>query len=87
MITSELFERTDLESKKRLGYDVTTEEWDKRQSLACTDGITLDGMPCMIIGYREPNATVWSRDNHIGVPFSWETIEHTINNKNGEFKS
>jgi len=51
--------------------------------------VTLNGKPAKICGKLEPYATVCQYgDNwHIQAMFTWQTVQHVVNNKNGEFKS
>lgn len=48
-----------------------------KQALTQESGLTLDGQPATVGGYRNRYATVQSRGNR--VEFSWPTVKRIIN--------
>ena len=58
-----------------------------REELGQAD-ITLDGKKAYLSGWERPHAIVWQADNfHNQVEFAWATVQHIIENSNGQFKS
>ena len=60
--------------------------YQERQELA-SNKVTLDGKPALIIGLRNPFATVKQYPTGCEAEFAWATVEHIIKDKEGKFKS
>lgn len=59
---------------------------ERRRELVDTD-ITLDGEPALIGGILNDFAGVRLLRNGLGCEFAWETVEHIVTNRSGEFRS
>lgn len=48
---------------------------------------TINGNPATVSGFAERFATVTDRTTGLHAEWSWETVEHVVNNRFGAFKS
>lgn len=48
---------------------------------------TLNGKPAKVMGYGNRFATVADLESGLYAEWSWETVEHVVNNRFGAFKS
>jgi hypothetical protein len=56
----------------------------RRAIVESSNGVTLDGNPAGIAGWKLPFAIVWNKDKE--VEFAWPTVERILA-KGGSFKS
>jgi hypothetical protein len=54
--------------------------------LVQTKGVTLDGKPAVISGYKMPFATVTQLSTGLSAEWSWEAVERIVT-KGGDFQS
>lgn len=61
----------------------------QRQQLIIDYGldITLNGRPAMLAGIRNEFASVIDAGTGLKCEFAWETVQHIVDNRNGEFHS
>lgn len=48
---------------------------------------TINGNPAMVSGFTQRFATVTDKATGLSAEWSWETVEHVVNNRFGAFKS
>jgi hypothetical protein len=65
---------------------LTREVLEKRSGFCHTNGITLDGKPAVISGYRNSFAKVTQLSTGLSAEWSWEAVERIVA-KGGKFKS
>lgn len=53
----------------------------------CEAKVTLNGEPAKVSGYKNDFATITQIKSGLSAEWSWQTVEHIIKNKGGQFKS
>lgn len=59
----------------------------RRRAELLLEAVTLNGERALISGLKNDFATVRQIDSGLGCEFAWETVDHIVRNRNGEFKS
>ena len=66
--------------------NVSDEERDRREAMVTVDGVTLDGRPAVVQGFRMNFAQVrTTMPPYISGEWAWDTVERIISN-GGAFK-
>lgn len=60
--------------------------YEEKRAFGDVKTVTLDGKPARVIGYKNPFATVETRDGRLDGEWSWAGVKHVIENCGGAFK-